>query len=190
MQGIPKVLFLMCDPALCSKLLQLVAPESLDLRAVNAPPDSIAWVQHVSYPATPDLLGSPKSVSAHPDHNARQSPSHAQAASSLPDAAAAAAAEDGSQPLSSLQDQEAMRQALEQRHMPGAQLLPSLYVFCCVLASEKSVSKPPAVMPFLTLVFACCLLISPQTRASQFTLNFRAFQCKLLSAGKLTLPPS
>ena len=106
---------------LCSKLLQLVAPESLDLRAVNAPPDSTAWVQRLSRPTTPDPLSNPKAAAAAPSPTPAQ-PSEQGLAE--PDAPSAAVG-DGSLPLSSLQDQEAMREALERSSMPGQDSLPA-----------------------------------------------------------------
>ena len=105
---------------LCSKLLQLVAPESLDLRAVNAPPDSTAWVQ-LSRPTTPDLLSNPESAAAAPSHTPAQPSEQGLAEPDIPPAAV----EDGSLPLSSLQDQEAMREALERSSMPGPDSLPT-----------------------------------------------------------------
>ncbi|KAK9830668.1 hypothetical protein WJX74_001507 [Apatococcus lobatus] len=95
------------------KLLQLVAPESLDLRAVNAPPDSTAWVQRISRPTTPDPLGNPEPAAATPSHCLAEPPGCGGSS------ADARPSEDGSEPLSSLWDQEAMRLALKENSMAG-----------------------------------------------------------------------
>lgn len=162
---LPMMQPLMCHRPSCSKLLQLVAPESLDLRAVNAPPDSIAWVQRVSRPATPDPLSSPGSAAAAtPDHEAAQAPfpGHGVSAPSLPDGAA----EDGSQPLSTLQDQEAMREALQPRRMPGTVTLlhARMHAYCpCKLETKLRDTNSSLGLWNLEARF---VLGSPQGKAS------------------------